>query len=315
MEKLAKLIMFCGIPASGKSTYSKIYKDMGYVVLSSDDIRVNFQNKIDAGEMIIPNNTNLNSMVFDEIKRLTADALRKGKNVVVDATNLGRRRRRNFLKQQYRTPCKKICNLFVTSIDECLKRNALRQGFARVPDDAMHKMLCNVELPYYFDGFDEIVPIIDSVPVNFDFNWTLDFSQDNPHHTETLGGHMLKAHAYAVENGFSEEMQKVAKLHDIGKYYTKTFVNSRGEVTEIAHYYGHENYGAYLYLTWHLCGKAVTKQEFEKILYQANLINCHMRPLTLWRQEEVVKGKDKKLFGEEFFNDLVNLNKADRFAH
>ena len=53
----------------------------------------------------------------------------------------------------------------------------------------------------------------------------------------------------------------------------------------------------------------------EEYLYQAVLINCHMRPLILWKHQEVVKSKDKQLFGEEFFNDLVNLNKADILAH
>lgn len=315
MENNLELIMFCGLPASGKSTYSQLYKEKGYAVLSSDEIREDFQNKIDNGEMIIPDNTNLNSMVFDEIKSLASKALKNGKSVVVDATNLGRRRRRIFLNQLYRTPCKKVCNLFLTSIEECFKRNSLRSGNAVVPNEVMQKMCCNIELPYYFDGFDEIIPIIDSVPVNFDYSWTLNFNQDNPHHSLTLGEHMLKAYEYAVENNFNDRLKETVYYHDIGKYYTQTYFNSRGEVSKHAHYYGHENYGAYLYLTWRCCGKKVTTEQFNKYLYQAVLINCHMRPLILWKHQEVVKSKDKQLFGEEFFNDLVNLNKADILAH
>ncbi len=315
MENTIELILFCGLPASGKSTYSKLYKEKGYVVLSSDEIRLEIQSKLDGGEMVMPSNTNLNSMVFDQIKSYTANALKNGKSVVVDATNLGRRRRRIFLRQLYRTPCKKICVLFLTSINECKRRNALRQGYAVVPDDIMQKMCTNIELPYYFDGFDEIIPIIDDVQVDFDYSLTMDFQQNNPHHTLTLGEHMLKAYEYANENNFNDRLKEVVKYHDIGKFYTQTYVNTRGEVTSIAHYYGHENYGAYLYLTWRCCGKNVTKEQFEYYLYQALLINCHMRPLTLWRKQDVVKSKDKALFGEEFFNDIVNLNKADIFAH
>ncbi len=315
MENTLELIMLCGVPASGKSTYSKLYKEKGYVVLSSDEIREDLQNKLELGEIIMPTFTNLNSMVFDEIKSKASNSLKNGKSVVIDATNLGRRRRKIFLKQLYRTPCKKICNLFLTSIDECKRRNSLRTGYAKVPDDAMQKMFCNVELPYYFDGFDQIIPIFDSVPVKFDFEWTMDFKQDNPHHSLTLGEHMLKAYEYAVENNFNERLKEVVKYHDIGKYYTKTFLNMRGEITHVAHFYGHENYGAYLYLTWRCLGKKVTSEEFEKYLYQALLINCHMRPLNLWKKQEVVKSKDKDLFGQEFFDDLVNLNKADIFAH
>lgn len=315
MEKALELIMFCGLPASGKSTYSQLYKEKGYEVLSSDEIREEIQSKLDSGELIMPTFTNLNSMVFDQIKSLTANALKNSKSVVIDATNLGRRRRKIFLKQLYRTPCKKICYLFLTSIEECKRRNALRRGYAKVPDDIMQKMCCNIELPYYFDGFDEIVPIIDSTPVYFDYEWTLNFDQDNPHHTLTLGEHMQKAYDYAVENNYNDNLKEVIKYHDIGKYYTKGYLNSRGEVTTHAHFYGHENYGAYLYLTWRVCEKNLTKEQFEKYLYQALLINCHMRPLVLWKKQEVVKSKDKQLFGEEFFNDIVNLNKADIFAH
>ena len=315
MEKEIEFIMFVGIPASGKSTMAKSYEEKGYTVFSSDAIRAEIEEKVKTGEYEIPSNANLNSVVFDTLQKRAIEALKEGKSVIFDATNLGRKRRMNFKKHLWRIDCKKKLMLFITSVDECKRRNALRKGKARVPNDAMDKMLRNFECPGVWEGWDEIIPVIDSVPYSFDFNSVVGFSQDNPHHTLTLEGHLNSAHAHAVERGFSPTVQKITLYHDIGKVATKKFENRFGEKTEVAHFYGHENYGAYLYLTEKCCGKTPTKEEFEQILYETNLINCHMRPLILWRNDEITKQRDKILFGEQFFTDLVALNECDRFAH
>jgi hypothetical protein len=35
-------------------------------------------------------------------------------------------------------------------------------------------------------------------------------------------------------------------VHDVGKPYTKTFLNKKGELTDIAHYYDHHSVGAWI---------------------------------------------------------------------
>lgn len=314
-KELVEFVMFVGIPASGKTTETEKYRLKGYAIYSSDEIRAEIEEKLATGQMVMPTNTDLNSLVFDTIKQRTITSLKKGQSVVVDATNLGRKRRMNFRKSLYKIDCVQICVLFITSIDECVRRNALRVGYAKVPEDAMYRMFCNFECPYYWEGWDKIISIIDGVPYTFDFEKTVDFSQDNPHHTLTLGEHMSVAYEFAVENGFSEAVQTAAKYHDVGKLFTKRFENRRGEKTDKAHFYGHENYSAYLYLTEMCCGKELTKEQFEQVLYVTNLINCHMRPLNMWRDNANLKEKDRRLFGEQFFSDLVDLNKCDRAAH
>lgn len=314
-DKDLEFIMFVGIPASGKTTEAKRYKEKGYAIFSSDEVRADIEAKVQSGDMTIPCNSNLNAVVFETIKKSVICSLKEGQSVVFDATNLGRKRRINFKKSLGRINCKKTCVLFITSVSECVRRNALRSGNARVPDEAMYKMLCSFECPNFWEGWDNIIPKIDNVPFAFDFGKAVDFSQDNPHHTLTLGGHMESAYTYAVENGFGAVVQKTARYHDIGKLYTKRFENSRGEKTDFAHFYGHENYGAYLYLTEFCCSKGPTQEEFEQILYETNLINCHMRPLNLWRENAVVMEKDKKLLGDRFFADLIMLNKCDKAAH
>ena len=179
----------------------------------------------------------------------------------------------------------------------------------------MKKMLCNFECPNYWEGWDEILPIIHETPYKFPFNETIDFNQDSPHHTRTLYDHMIAASQFAIDNNYPEHLVKILKYHDIGKLYVKAFENRKGEKTEFAHYYGHENYSAYLYLTEMCCGKSLTENEFKQILYEANLINCHMRPLNVWKDSPNAQKNDKALFGEKFMQELLLVNKADRFAH
>lgn len=312
---MVEFVMFVGLPASGKSTYAKEYEKNGYKILSSDIVREEFSSQIERGELTIPDNTNLNSMVFEELSKIARANLLEGKSVVLDATNLARKRRKNFLRTLYKVKCKKICLLFITPVDECYRRNSNRTGYACVPDDAMYRMICSFECPNYFEGFDEITPIVSDIEYSFDFSLVKDFNQESKYHSLTLDKHMQKAYEYSVENNFSKHVIKCAKYHDIGKVYTKRYENSKGEPSEIPHYYNHENYGAYLYLVEHCSGKNLSKEEFNIVLYETCLINSHMRPLNLWRHHESVREKDKRLFGEEFFNDLLNLNKADVTAH
>ena len=314
-EQELELVVFVGIPASGKSTMAKQYKEQGYIILSSDELREKTEQEIADGRFVLPSNTNLNSFVFESLKAKAKQLLREGKSIVLDATNLGRKRRMNFLRVAVKTKCHKKCIIFITEPDECYKRNAQRQGYARVPDEAMYKMCCNFECPNYWEGWDEIVPFAQKEEYAFDMNLLVGFSQDNPYHTLTLDEHMKKTHAIAVENGFSERIQKIALIHDIGKYYTKKFENSKGEKTERAHFYGHENYGAYLYLVQSCAGKQLSQDQWKTVLDEVCLINCHMRPLTVWRDNDRARENDKRTFGTEFYEQIVALNKCDRIAH
>ena len=310
-----ELIMFVGIPASGKSTQSEQYRQQGYLVLSSDEIRESLLAQTNPEEMTGKEKTNIHSRVFEQIRKRTGEALKQGQSVVVDATNLGRKRRMNFLSQFSRIPCVKKCILFVTPAEICMERNRNRTGSARVPDTGMYRMLCNFECPNYWEGWDEIIPVVDSAAYRFPFHEVQGFSQDNPHHNLTLDRHMAAAVEYCREQGYGEQLQRVAAYHDIGKLYTKQYCNSRGEPTEDAHYLGHDNYGAYLYLTEMCCGRELSAEAFRNVLYETNLINCHMRPLTQWRWVDGAEEKDRALFGESFMADLIALHRADRASH
>ncbi len=314
-QQSLELVMMVGIPACGKSTLSKEYKSKGYEILSSDQIRLEMAESKDLFQLDKIAFNELNARVFEYIKKKAYELLKNGTSVVIDATNLGRKKRKNFVSYMRRTKCKKTCVLFITPKDICYKRNEARVGIAKVPESSMKNMLCNFECPNYWEGWDEIVPVADKTPYTFPFERTKGFNQDNPHHTHTLFDHMDIARQYGVDNNYPDYLVKVLKYHDIGKLYVKAFENRKGEKTEIAHYYGHENYSAYLYLTEMCCGKDITDEEFKQILYEANLINCHMRPLNVWRDSLNAKKNDTELFGEKFIQDIILVHKADRFAH
>ena len=94
-------------------------------------------------------------------------------------------------------------------------------------------------------------------------------------------------------------------LHDIGKPFTKSFVNSKGETTEIAHYYEHQHVSAYDSLFY-------SNPSLNR-LYIANIIQWHMRPFELERDPHSGKAQKrfKKLVGNKLYSDVMKLHAAD----
>lgn len=310
-----EVVMFVGIPASGKSTTSRKYSEKGYVILSSDDIRAVIVSEHPELVHEDGHNDQLHSLVFEHVRKEVIRLLKKGISVVVDATNLRRKKRIAFIRNLGRVVCHKKCVLFITPREVCLERNSRREGVARVPDAAMKRMFSSFECPGYYEGWDEIETVISEIPYRFPFEETYDFAQDNIYHSLTLHGHLDATKKYAQNKGFPPHIVEVAYYHDIGKLYVKEFKNRCGDTTETAHYYDHENYSAYLYLTEKCCGKELTDALLDEILYNTQLINCHMRPMNRWRSSTKGRKKDTDLFGEEFIADIDMLHEADRAAH
>lgn len=312
--KTPELTMLIGIPASGKSTEAKILAEEGHIVLSSDEIRA----KLFGGEGF-PNGEKerekLQRAVYGEIRKSARCHLENGRSVVIDATNLNRKKRIKLLSYFNGVTCHKKAMLFITSPEVCKERNKMRPIGKQVPSEDMDRLMRGFEVPVMGEGWDEIIPIIGNDKYEFPFHLLADFSQDNPHHTLTLGGHMASAKGYAVAHGYTDRLIKICALHDIGKLLTKEFKNYKGEPSKTAHFYGHENVGAYLYLAMELCGKGRGEDEIKEILYDAALINCHMRPLIAWRDSLASKERDRAIFGKDFIHDIEKINAADGAAH
>ena len=300
---MANFIMLVGIPGCGKSTLTEKLKAEGYTIHSSDAIR----NELDIHD------PKKSSLIFDIMhKRIKAD-MEVGKDIVYDATNLSRKNRKNYLESIKRFyNYKKICYLFIVPIDVCKERNSHRTGYALVPDYVYDRMLRAFEVPMMEEGWDEIVPILYDEKVKLNIPNLDKFSQDNHHHSLTLGQHMATAAKYLEDKGAAQYLIDMAKVHDIGKYYTKKFENYKGERTEEAHFYGHENYGAYIYLIMWLRDR---DRSFEDALYIAQLINWHMAYHLRWKKSEKTIKADQEFLSEKFYADVNLFHEADEFAH
>lgn len=301
--------MLCGIPGCGKSTWAENNKDkLNAVVHSSDNVRIELLNDV--------NDQSKNEEVFKILHQRIKDDLRAGKNVIYDATSLNRRRRIHFLNNELKgIEYEKVCVLFATPWEQCLARNFARDR--QVPEEAMIRMYKNFETPYYTDGFDDIQIVYSDILGTYGFEYDIKedmvrwnrISHKNPHHRLSIGNHMLAACDYIKDRTDDIRLITATLLHDIGKESTRAWNEEKGHYT----YYQHHCVGSYLALFYL---KNMHPEWSDKdILYVSLLINLHMRPLLSWKESDKAKENDRKLFGDDFLQDLMLLNEADIAAH
>lgn len=298
---MVELVVAVGLPASGKDTYyNDILKDKGFVHVASDNIRAEVFGDV--------NDQKHNAEVFDIMMKRVKEALREGHSCYYNATNLNAKRRMNFIKELRNRVENKFyasCIVFATPYEECCGRNKNRER--TVPDYAMERMYKNFQPPSYAEGWD-VISIIKSSSSNISIDERLkkliQISHDNPHHSLTIGKHLIKAYNYCIEKNFPHEVSIAALWHDEGKFFTKVFCNIKGEPTSIAHYYSHENISAYNFLT-------TENGNVRELLEIATLIWLHMS----FYQGEARLKKIKQIYGEDFFHKLELLHLADQFAH
>ena len=236
-----KLILLVGIPGSGKSTYADGYV-MNYfntVHLSSDKIREElWGNEATQGD---------NGMIFSIMQSRAIEALRDGKSVIYDATNVTRKDRSYIID---------ICPKFVqieahvvwAPIQTCIERDASRER--TVGQAVIDKMLKRFQPPFYDEGFDDIKVVLpdgfNNIEHTFNVINAMKIPHDNPHHTNDIHDHCMAAYLYACENSMNSDVKFSALYHDIGKPYTKAFIDSHGNACDTAHYYSHHNVSAWL---------------------------------------------------------------------
>ena len=312
---MSKLYFMCGLPGSGKSTWLEDHKkELNFTIHSSDSIRAELGNVNDQSQ---------NDLVFETLHRRIKEDLLNGKNVAYDATNLSRKRRINFINNELRDiTCEKICVLFATPIGICKRNNLKRER--KVPEEVIDRMVKNFEVPAYCESWDDIQIVWwdwkkDGIEFNFneDIELWRSISHDSKHHSLSIGDHMIKAWKYMCENTDDFNLQIAAFLHDCGKIITKAFINSKGELSESAHYYEHHNTSSYISLFYlkDMFNDELMKFNNDEILYISLLINMHMRPFLAYRNSEKARERDRKLFGDDFMKDLDVLHECDLAAH
>lgn len=298
------LIVMIGLPGSGKSFIAKQLAEVNddISIVSSDAIREEFYG--DA------NDQSHNDKVFRIVNKRLKEGLIAEKKVILDATNISKKRRKALLRDLKYPKSMAI----VMAVPEyiCKKRDEERDR--HVGPDVINRMMKNWCPPHYSEGFNFISIVYDyDNSANF-YNPILalesavQIGHDNPHHSLSIGEHMLKAGELIQEEfkaGCPFYLYAAALLHDIGKPYVKCY----GE-DGVAHYYNHQNYGSYLGLFY----ADYMKFSLEETLDFINIIYYHMEPLLSWKRSEKAHAKAIEELGN-LYNDIMIVHKADINAH
>lgn len=307
---MATLNIMIGIPGSGKSNYAKkclINDNTEY--LSSDGIRIELYGFEDQTH---------NDVVFGTMKKRTLNALRDGKDVIYDATNLSKKRRSGIISEARKLGAQINAYLCCTPINIILERNITRVE-RQLPWDKLVQMIQSIEPPMYYEGFDNIY-LIDGGMYNdvYDYNFLIKecsgYNQDNPHHYETLEEHIKAVTKKAESLGEkltlrndAEILRQAARYHDFGKLYTKSFNDKKGYYV----YYGHDKVSTYLYLCH------IRKQNLIDELNRVRLCDSYYQTAALilnhmewYRREDMTPIKE--LFNDDdLYYMLELLHEAD----
>lgn len=154
------IIVTIGIPGSGKSTWAKqvIHENACFKRLNRDDIRMMIDDGFDAKSDVIVNE--LQERILKHVI-LTND-------VIIDNTHLNKKTINRYHKiAQELGDITIVETCFPTPPNECLRRNALRQGVQRVPDNVMASMIkaaYNTNGTFKFSDkttkYDAVVPVV-----------------------------------------------------------------------------------------------------------------------------------------------------------
>jgi predicted kinase len=293
-----KFIMLIGLPGSGKSTAADEWISNCYVWHSSDCIRE---------ELFGDTNSQIdNQLVFKTLHERVREDLLAGKDVVYDATNLSMKRRRGFIRQWLNgIECKKTAVVMATPYNECVQRDHDRER--TVGAGVLDRMYKSFNFPLLQEGFDDIeIRYSSDSYEEFDYVTHGEFldtvKQHNENHKLTIGDHCLKVAQNLREVKASKELRLAGLLHDFGKLKTMSFVNSKGQYSNKAHYYSHENVSAYDAMFY------IQKEDVD-VQKVCQFINYHMRPHALKTEKSI--NKFKNFVGDEFWGDIMILHNAD----
>lgn len=148
---MANLILVCGLPGSGKSTYlSKFEHNINCTVVSRDKIRFSL---LQEGEPYFSHEEDVCKNFWNQIN----EGLAANKNVYVDQTSLNPESRSYLLKHITSHYDELIIIWFNISMQTCLERNENRRDTkAFVPRGVIRRMSYQLVPPYLDEGFDKI---------------------------------------------------------------------------------------------------------------------------------------------------------------
>ena len=138
--KYTEMIIFTGIPASGKTTFYEQNFAATHTHISLDILHTRNQEN-----------------------KMLEEVFASGKSCVIDNTNVFVADRKKYIEVGKWYGYKIIGYYFRSSIDECRIRNDQRQGKKQVPEVALRYKAAHLERPAMQEGFDELyyVKIVD----------------------------------------------------------------------------------------------------------------------------------------------------------
>ena len=151
---IPELVMLCGIPCSGKSTYVNKLRAYEYwkdaVVLSTDNYI-----EEQAKRLGMTYNEVFQDCIDEATRQLEMSFVRakeEGKRIIWDQTNLSIKTRK---KKLTKVPSiyKRTVVWFQVDLEEALKRNETREG-KFIPESILKRMYHQFEVPTLEEGFD-----------------------------------------------------------------------------------------------------------------------------------------------------------------
>lgn len=144
---MIELYVMCGVPGSGKSTFSrKLAEEQGLERFSFDEMKC---------------------FRLEEFMRPAIKAMQEGKNVILDTTNLRVNVRKKVLQYVEEIPCRKVVVYMDTPLEQCLYRNAHRE--TRLQDCIIESIYRSLQKPTLEEGWDEIIYVKEDGTYESDF--------------------------------------------------------------------------------------------------------------------------------------------------
>lgn len=130
-------IIFCGIQASGKSSFFKEYFFSTHMRISLDLLHTRHREKL-----------------------FLSTCLESGQRFVIDNTNPTRTDRKVYIQAAKQRGFTVVGYYFASRIEEALARNNKREGKARVPDTAIKGTAAKLERLDWAEGFDRLYYVL-----------------------------------------------------------------------------------------------------------------------------------------------------------
>jgi predicted kinase len=162
--KQKEIIFLVGMPGSGKSTYIKKLKnrmpEKEYIVASHDDILMNLASKEGMKYDDAYKFFNFQEQIYPEFINTIKKSFKKGRNVIIDCTNLKRGDRKDVL-DLVPNDYKKIAVIFNVNPEELKRRldKRSKETGKTIPDEVIDKMRNWYIPPSKEEGFDKIITL------------------------------------------------------------------------------------------------------------------------------------------------------------